>query len=125
MKTLNQLDRRDFIKSAAIFTTGTFGVNTAPAMPIDALAVADERANVIGPREGFAPQIGTLLSMMTWMRTTILYPVAKMTTEELDYIHDEKSNSIGSMLLHLAATERFYQVHIIIKLIYWQVYTDI
>lgn len=111
MKNLNQLDRRDFMKSAAIFTTGTFALSPIPATTTELPAVADERANVIGPRDGFAPQIGTLLSMMTWMRTTILYPVAKMTTEELDYIHDEKSNSIGSMLLHLAATERFYQIH--------------
>jgi hypothetical protein len=111
MKNLHQLNRRDFMKSAAIFSSASFGLSTIPDMSTETLPVADERANVIGPREGFSPQIGTLLSMMTWMRTTILYPVAKMTTEELDYIHDEKSNSIGSMLLHLAATERFYQIH--------------
>src|SRR5690606_31656290 len=40
-----------------------------------------------------------------------LMPVQNMTTEQLDYLHDENSNSIGAMLLHLAATERFYQVH--------------
>jgi uncharacterized damage-inducible protein DinB len=38
-------------------------------------------------------------------------PVKGMTVEQLDYVHDEDSNSIGAMLLHLAATERFYQVH--------------
>jgi hypothetical protein len=30
--------------------------------------------------------------------------------KELDYLHDTKSNSIGAMLLHLAATERQYQI---------------
>ena len=34
-----------------------------------------------------------------------------MTVDQLDYIHDKNSNSIGAMLLHLAATERFYQIH--------------
>ncbi len=34
-----------------------------------------------------------------------------MTVEQLDFVLDDHANSIGSMLLHLAATERFYQVH--------------
>jgi uncharacterized damage-inducible protein DinB len=49
--------------------------------------------------------------MMTWMRTVILYPVTDMTVEQLDFVLDANSNSIGAMLLHLAATERFYQIH--------------
>ena len=108
MKTF--IDRRDFIKSTALITTGTLGLSMMPATGT-AESLPDERENVLGPRAGFSPHIGTLLSMMTWMRTTILYPVNGMTKEELDYVHDENSNSIGAMLLHLAATERFYQVH--------------
>jgi uncharacterized damage-inducible protein DinB len=34
-----------------------------------------------------------------------------LTVEQLDYVHDKNSNSIGSMLFHLAATERYYQIH--------------
>jgi uncharacterized damage-inducible protein DinB len=49
--------------------------------------------------------------MMTWMRGVILRPVKGMTIEQLDFLQDDHSNSIGSMLLHLAATERFYQIH--------------
>jgi uncharacterized damage-inducible protein DinB len=111
MKNLNQLDRRDFIKSSAIFTSSTLGLTSVSALDTNTSLMVDERENVIGPRPGFSPHIGTLLSMMSWMRSTILYPVDKMTPEQLDYIHDDKSNSIGSMLLHLAATERFYQIH--------------
>ena len=111
MKNNNIATRRDFIKSAAIISSGTLGLSLIPsassAMPIQ----ADERMNVIGPRDGFSPQIGTLLSMMTWMRNVILMPVRGMSVEQLDFLVDENSNSIGSMLLHLAATERFYQVH--------------
>jgi uncharacterized damage-inducible protein DinB len=109
----NSIDRRNFMKSTALAVTGTMGFSMLPNM---ACAMADNTAqddqeNVIGPRKGYTPQIGTLVSMLTWMRSTILYPVQGMTVEQLDYIHDEKSNSIGSMLLHLAATERFYHVH--------------
>jgi uncharacterized damage-inducible protein DinB len=111
MKKLNQIDRRDFVKSTTLIASGVFGLAIIPNTNSAATIVGDERANVIGPREGFSPQIGTLLSMMTWMRNTILMPVKNMTTEQLDYLHDSHSNSIGAMLLHLAATERFYQLH--------------
>ena len=100
------LDRRKFLAASAAFTTAFIMPNPLNAQP----AFAD-RENVIGPRDGFSPHIGTLLSMMTWMRNVILRPVAGLTVEQLDYIHDKNANSIGSMLLHLAATERFYQVH--------------
>jgi uncharacterized damage-inducible protein DinB len=82
-----------------------------PSISHGAELPADERDNVIGPREGFAPHIGTLMSMMTWMRRAILSPVSDLTVEQLDYVHDKNSNSIGSMLFHLAATERYYQIH--------------
>jgi hypothetical protein len=108
MNPFNKLPRRDFIKSSTLLTSATFGAAFVPGV---SLGSADERPNVIGPKEGYSPQIGTLLSMMTWMRETILFPVKDMTTEQLDYLHDKDSNSIGAMLLHLAATERFYQIH--------------
>ncbi len=49
--------------------------------------------------------------MMNWMRRQILWPIKGLTVEQLDYLHDENSNTIGAMLWHLAATERFYQIH--------------
>lgn len=108
---MNHFNRRNFInKSTALLTSGAFGVAFS-SQAADTSALVDERENVIGPREGFSPHIGTLLSMMSWMRSVILSPVRGLTTEQLDYVHDEKSNSIGAMLLHLAATERFYQIH--------------
>lgn len=111
MKKISQTNRRGFIKSTALFTSATIGLSIIPGISAGKPIIADERDNVIGPREGFAPQIGTLLSMMTWMRKAILRPVTDLTVEQLDYVHDKNSNSIGAMLLHLAATERFYQIH--------------
>jgi hypothetical protein len=111
MKDNNPIARRDFMKSAAIITSGTFGLSMV-SNPIYASEFpVEDRINVIGPRDGFSPQIGTLLSMMTWMRDVILKPVRGMSVDQLDFLVDDNSNSIGSMLLHLAATERFYQVH--------------
>lgn len=111
MKNANPTTRRDFMRSATVITSATLGLSLIPSASSATPISADDRINVIGPRDGFSPQIGTLLSMMTWMREVILSPVMGMTVEHLDYILDENSNSIGSMLLHLAATERFYQVH--------------
>jgi uncharacterized damage-inducible protein DinB len=108
MKPSTQIDRRNFMRSTAALATG---MSLVPNIVSATAISADERPNVFGPREGFAPQIGTLLSMMTWMRGVILRPVKDMTPEQLDYLLDKDSNSIGAMLLHLAATERFYQIH--------------
>ena len=111
MKPYEQIDRRNFLtKSTTIITGGALGLGIIPNGALGAEVISDELENVIGPREGFSPQIGTLLSMMTWMRATILYPVNGMSVKELDYQHDDKSNTIGAMLLHLAATERYYQI---------------
>ena len=82
---------------------------TAGAGPV--MPLADDDMNIIGPREGYSPQIGTLVSMMTWMRTVMLYSSKGMTVEQLDFLLDNKANTIGSMLFHLAATDAFYHEH--------------
>ncbi|MCI0447567.1 DinB family protein [bacterium] len=101
-------NRRNFIRHS-ILASGATGLglfSDAGAKPILA-----ESMHIIGPREGFSPQIGTLLSMMTWMRTVVLMSVENLKQSELDYLHDANSNTIGAMLLHLAATERYYQIN--------------
>ena len=103
-------NRRNFVKQAAAITTGVVALTGLPQMSF-ANGAPDERPNVFGPRDGYSPEIGSLVSMMDWMRNVILSPVKGMTVEQLDYLHDDKANSIGSMLLHLAATERYYQLH--------------
>jgi len=49
--------------------------------------------------------------MMTWMRTAMLHSSKDMTTEQLDFLLDNKANTIGAMLFHLAATDAFYHEH--------------
>ena len=107
MKPLNQIDRRDFIKSTTLIASGTLGLFMISNISSGATPTSDERENVIGPRDGFAPQIGTLLSMMKWMRGAIQYPVKGLTPDQLDYLHDKDSNSIGAMLLHLLQAQLY------------------
>ena len=59
---------------------------------------------------GFTPQIGRLVSMMNYVRSTTLSDVAGLGVEELDYLHDSRSNSIGTLLSHITAAEVGYQV---------------
>ena len=69
-----------------------------------------ERANLlIGPTPGFAPQIGRLVSMMSYVRSTTLSAVAGLGLDALDFLCDAESNSIGALLSHIAAAEVGYQ----------------
>jgi uncharacterized damage-inducible protein DinB len=58
---------------------------------------------------GFTPQIGRLVSMMNYARRTTLAEVEGLSVGQLDYLHDPRSNSIGALLLHIAAVEASYQ----------------
>lgn len=110
MNHSNGQNRRQFLHRASA-VTAIVGLSLLPGLSQAHSLPEDERPNVIGPRAGYTPHMGTLLSMMTWMRRVILSPVRGMTVEQLDFVLDEHANSIGSMLMHLAATERFYQIH--------------
>ncbi|MTI32274.1 DinB family protein [Xanthovirga aplysinae] len=110
-KQKNSFDRRSFIKKTSFLALGAGGLLTLPQTASADPKTSSEDINIIGPKEGFTPQIGTLVSMMNWMRRVILNPVQGMSVRDLDYLIDEKANSIGAMLWHLAATERFYQIH--------------
>ena len=74
-------------------------------------AAADTGPNVLGKLAGYSPQIGILVSEMTWMRGAVLSAVKGMTPDQLDFLLDNKANRIGALLLHLAATERLYQLN--------------
>jgi hypothetical protein len=96
--------RRTFFKTAVVFTAGASGLALVPA-----LAMSEESdLNIIGPKKGYSPQIGTLVSMMTWMRSVMLRSVKGMSQKDLDFLIDNKANSIGALLMHLAATDAFY-----------------
>lgn len=47
--------------------------------------------------------------MMNYVRSTTLTAVTGLGITELDYLHDPQSNSIGALLLHIAAAEVGYQ----------------
>jgi uncharacterized damage-inducible protein DinB len=48
--------------------------------------------------------------MLTYARRTLLAAVEGLSRDELDHLHDARSNTIGALLAHAAAVERWYQV---------------
>ncbi|MGB0034891.1 MAG: DUF664 domain-containing protein [Candidatus Acidiferrales bacterium] len=107
--TTEQVTRRIFLTATCVITAGVpmFGMLPMPAFS----AEVDANINVIGPKEGYSPQIGTLVSMMSWMRMVMLMPVKGMSQQDLDFLLDDKANRIGALLLHLAATDAYYHMH--------------
>ncbi len=62
------------------------------------------------PAEGYTQQIGTMVFMMEDLKNRITEQVKDLSQEETDYLIDENANSIGAIIMHLAATEAYYQV---------------
>lgn len=67
--------------------------------------------NMINPVKGYSPQIGTTVAMMEDLKKRITRSVINLNQEETDFLLDDKANRIGAMILHLAAVEKYYQVH--------------
>ena len=101
--------RRKFINTVgqSAFAAGTLSL---PAISFaGTLDEGDRNINRIGPIEGYPPQIGTLISMLEWISDSVIRVTKKLSVEELDYLHDKNSNSIGALMMHVAATEVIYQ----------------
>jgi hypothetical protein len=102
-------NRRTFIKATAMVSAGLITplfkelVSGGETPALDSLYV-------IGPTKGYSPQVGILVSMLNYNRHTVLQMVQSLTMKQLDYLHDPKANTIGSLILHLGAVERYYQI---------------
>jgi DinB superfamily len=66
---------------------------------------------IFGPREGYSPQIGIFVSQLNWMRRIVVSRLKDLSQQDLDWLSDPGANSIGALLLHLAATEVYYGLH--------------
>ena len=75
------------------------GRGATPPRPMEIVAEA-----------GYTPQMGVLVSMLDAMKERVEGSVRNHSVYELDYLMDEKANSIGSLIMHLAAAEKLYQV---------------
>ena len=105
MKENSIARRRTFLRGSAAATGAMMLPEVALAAP------AAESMTIVGPRPGYSPQIGTLVSMLAWVRPAVTQPVKGLSQANLDVLFDPNANSIGALLLHLAATETYYQMN--------------
>jgi hypothetical protein len=97
-------NRRNFLKVGAALATGLSGFVLMP----ESAAAQDDDSWIVGPRQGYSPEIGTLVSMLAFTRMQVVHNVKGMSQQDLDFLLDGKANTIGALLLHLAATETYY-----------------
>ncbi len=110
LKISHLATRRRFVGgTAAAIAAGLCG-----SLPLQSSAQADAPGvDIIGPKPGYSPQVGTFVSMLTWMRDVngVLSATKGLTQADLDALFDKNANSIGALMLHLAATETYYQMN--------------
>jgi hypothetical protein len=103
----NSMNRRSFFATSAALSAAASGLE------LRAQLTSKDSADIymIGPRDGYSPEIGTLVSMMINMRSQVVHNVHGISQSDLDYLLDNNANSIGALLLHLAATDTYYRLH--------------
>jgi hypothetical protein len=111
----SQYERRKFLRASASValaagSAALLGGASSLAVPSVAAAADDPQLSILGPRAGYTPQVGTFVSELTWMRdgNGILAATKGLTRADLDYLVDPNSNTIGALMMHLAATEVYY-----------------
>jgi len=67
--------------------------------------------NVIEPAKGYTAQIGSMVSMLEDLKSRVTRSVIGLDQDETDFLLDHEANRIGALILHLAATEKYYQVY--------------
>ncbi len=67
--------------------------------------------NTIRSPKGYSPHIGVVVSMLDDLKRRVTNSVRNLSQEETDFLLDEEANRIGALILHLAATEKYYQVY--------------
>jgi uncharacterized damage-inducible protein DinB len=107
IQNIQTINRRKFLQTTAITAVGA----GAFGFPLNSFGNPNpgDDINLIRPLEGYTPHIGILVSMMNWMSATVQRSVKDLKQAELDFLIDPGGNTIGALLLHLAAIEVVYQ----------------
>lgn len=86
-------------------------VSTLGIMVLFVSSCALQAQNVIKAKKGYSPQIGATVMMLEDLKARVTRSVNNLSQEEVDYLLDDDANRIGAMILHLAATEKYYQLY--------------
>ncbi|MBL4593900.1 MAG: DUF664 domain-containing protein, partial [Flavobacteriales bacterium] len=61
--------------------------------------------------KGYSKQIGITIAMLEDLKNRVINDVTNIDVEGADYLLDSNANRIGALILHLAATEKYYQIY--------------
>lgn len=75
------------------------------------LTISCTQAQTIQSEKGYSPQIGVVVSMLDDLYSRVMRSVIQLNTKETDFLLDDDANRIGALIMHLAATEKYYQVY--------------
>ncbi len=73
------------------------------------IATASLSAQKINSEKGYDTQIGVMVYMLEYLKSDIVSTTKGLNQIETDFQFDEQANSIGAIILHLAAVEATYQ----------------
>src|SRR5450432_1382904 len=105
---LPPINRRKFLHHSTLTAFGASALSFLPLLDF-AQPHSDTNVNIIGPREGYTLQIGILVSQLEWVRASVINATKGLTQSQLDFLVDSQSNTIGALLMHLAAKDAVYQ----------------
>ena len=72
---------------------------------------AEMQGQTIEAPKGYTTQIGNIVSMLEDLKGRVTRSVNNLNQEETDFLLDENANRIGALIMHLAATEKYYQLY--------------
>jgi hypothetical protein len=67
--------------------------------------------NVIEPPKGYDTQVGNIVAMLDDLKGRVTRSVVDLDQTGTDFLLDDGANMIGALILHLAATEKYYQLY--------------
>ena len=73
------------------------------------IATTSLSAQKINSKKGYDTQIGVMVYMLEYLKSDIVSTTKGLNQIETDFQFDEQANSIGAIILHLAAVEATYQ----------------
>lgn len=81
------------------------------ALLIEGKGVEKRNSSTITSVDGYTPQIGAMVAMLDNLKDRVERVTKTLDQRQVDHLFDENANSIGALILHLAAAEAYYQVN--------------
>jgi Protein of unknown function (DUF664) len=92
------------------FSSSLENITGKLSLLVEGKGIQKDSSYYIGPIRGFSPHIGALVSMLNNLSLRVEEQVSMLNQNEMDFLLDAEANRIGALIMHLAASESFYQV---------------